>query len=89
MSAIEIKEVQNVTYEVDGKIYRDYDEAVAAKAKLRHLETGLEFAAAQYPDIAERAKRGKANTIAEFLAWEEQGRPVKESEAVAEDSEAA
>jgi len=80
MSQVEIKELQSVTYEVDGKVYKTIEEARAAKESLRHLETGLAFAEAQYPGLAERAKRTKANTIAEYLAWEDAGRPVAETE---------
>lgn len=79
-SEIQIEEVQKVTYKVDGKIYSTIEEAQEAKAKLRHLETGLQFAEAQYPDLADRAKRTKANMVAEYLAWEEQGRPVAAAE---------
>lgn len=84
-SAIQIEEVQDVTYKVNGKIYKTREEAVAAQEALANLALGLEFAEAQYPDLADRAKRTKANNVAEYLTWVEEGKPVKEASESAED----
>ncbi len=40
-STIEIQEVQNVTYSVDGRVYKTIEEAQAAKDALANLERGL------------------------------------------------
>lgn len=78
-TALQIEEVQDVTYKVNGKIYKTLAEAEAAQEALANLALGLEFAEAQYPDLADRAKRTKANNVAEYLTWVENGKPVKEA----------
>lgn len=77
--SIKINEVQNTTYEVDGKVYKTVEEAEAAQAKLANVAVGLEFAEAQYPDLAPRAKRTKANLVGEYLDWVDAGKPEAES----------
>ncbi len=78
MSAIEIKPVQTVTYEVNGKVFKTEDEAVQYQESLKNLERGLAFATAQYPELAPRGRQAKANVISEYLDWVEAGEPVKE-----------
>lgn len=84
MSKIQVEEVQNVTYTVDGKGYKSKEEAEAALARLENVQLGLEFAEAQSPGLSARAKRTKANLIGEYLDWVANGKPTVE--AVAEEA---
>lgn len=63
---------------VTGKIHPVEADAEAELASMKGLAEGLAFAEAQYPELAERGRKGKANVIAEYLAWDAAGRPVKE-----------
>lgn len=89
MSSIQVNEVQNVTYEVDGKIYKTREEADAAIARLENVQVGLEFVQAQYPELASRAQRTKANLIGEYLDWVAEGKPELSEEEKAERIEKA
>ncbi|QGH45106.1 hypothetical protein [Ralstonia phage Reminis] len=53
-------------------------EAQAELTGLAGYAEGLEFARAQFPELGDKAHVGKANVVAEFLAWKEAGKPVKE-----------
>lgn len=81
MSQVQIETVVQETFKVDGKVYTTREAAEAALANLANLQEGLAFANAQYPDLSDKAKRGKANVIAEYLDWIAAGKPVKEAEA--------
>lgn len=63
-------------------------EAQAELAGLAGYARGLEFARAQFPKLGDKAHVGKANVIAEFLAWEDAGKPVKTLEEAAAEPEA-
>jgi hypothetical protein len=76
MSKILVEEVQNVTYTVDGKAYKNKEAADAALASLENVQEGLEFTEALYAGLATRAKRTKANLIGEYLDWVADGKPV-------------
>lgn len=82
------------TGELVGKKAHDLKaDAERELAGMSGLESGLEFAKAQFPDQSLKAQVGKANVIAEYLAWEAAGKPVKEagekSEEAAEEPAAA
>ena len=82
MSTIQIETVVQETFKVDGKTFTSREEAEAALARLASLQEGLAFANAQYPDLAEKAKRGKANVIAEYIDWVAAGKPAVEQTSV-------
>lgn len=63
---------------VSGKMHNTVEEAQAELAGLGYFAEGLEFAKAQFPDISEKAQKGKANVIADFLKWVAEGKPVVE-----------
>lgn len=73
---------------VGRKAHSSEAEAQAELATLAGYAEGLEFARAQFPELGDKAHVGKANVIAEFLAWKEAGKPVKEPK-VAGDEPAA
>lgn len=87
MSTIQINPIQTVTYEVNGKVFKTEEEATAYQESLKNLSRGLEFATAQYPELAPRGRQAKANVIAEYLDWVEAGEPVKEAESAEEAAE--
>lgn len=64
---------------VGRKSHSTQDEAQAELATLAGYAEGLEFARAQFPELGDKAHVGKANVVAEFLAWKEAGKPVKEA----------
>lgn len=66
---------------VGRKAHSTKEEAEQELAGLGGFAEGLEFAKAQYPALGEKAHVGKANVIAEFLAWQAAGKPVKEAAA--------
>lgn len=66
---------------VGRKAHSSEAEAQAELATLAGYAEGLEFARAQFPELGDKAHVGKANVIAEFLAWKEAGKPVKEAKA--------
>lgn len=74
---------------VGRKAHATPEDAQAELAGLGGFAEGLEFAKAQYPELGEKAHVGKANVIAEFLAWGVAGKPVKEAKAPAESDETA
>lgn len=80
MSQVQIETVVQETFKVDGKTYTSREAAEEALASLANLQEGLAFANAQYPDLSDKAKRGKANVIAEYLDWVAAGKPVKVDE---------
>lgn len=63
---------------VVGKFFGTEEEAQAQIDSLGNLSEGLAFASAQFGDLADKAQRGKANIVAEYLDWIAAGRPVKE-----------
>lgn len=63
---------------VTGKTHSSAADANAELSSMKGLAEGLSFAEAQYPDLAERGRKSKANVIAEYLSWDAAGRPVKE-----------
>lgn len=65
---------------VGRKAHSTQEEAEQEKAGLAGLESGLEFAKAQFPELGDKAHVGKANVISEYLAWVEAGKPVKTSD---------
>lgn len=71
---------------VGRKAHGSEAEAQAELATLAGYASGLEFARAQFPDLGDKAHVGKANVIAEYLAWVEAGKPVKEPKAAGETS---
>lgn len=74
---------------VSGKMHSDMAAAEAELNGLGHFSEALEFAKAAFPAISEKAQKGKANVVADYLAWIEAGRPVKtvEEEAAVEEAE--
>lgn len=64
---------------VGRKAHSTEADAQAELAGLGGFAEGLAFAQAQFPSLGEKAHVGKANVIAEFLAWVAAGKPVKES----------
>lgn len=66
---------------VGRKAHDSEEEAQAEMATLAGYAEGLEFARAQFPELGDKAHVGKANVIAEFLAWQAAGKPVKEAKA--------
>lgn len=62
-------------------------EAQAELTGLADYARGLEFARAQFPELGDKAHVGKANVIADFFAWENAGKPVKEAKAAGEVAE--
>lgn len=82
--AIQINEVQNTTYEVDGKVYKTEEEALAAIAALENVGKGYKFVEATTPELSDRARRTKANLIGEYLDWLADGSPELTEEEVAE-----
>lgn len=65
---------------VGRKAHATQAEAEQELAGLGGFAEGLEFAKAQFPKLGEKAHVGKANVIAEFLAWQAAGKPVKSVE---------
>ena len=66
---------------VGRKAHKSEEEAQAELSTLAGYASGLEFARAQFPELGDKAHVGKANVIAEYLAWEAAGKPVKELKA--------
>lgn len=87
MSSITINPIQNVTYEVNGKVFKSEAEAQEHLDSLANLQLGLEFAEAKYPDLAPRGRQAKANCVAEYLDWIDAGKPVTEASASEEAAE--
>lgn len=52
-------------------------DAEAELAGLAGLSEGMEFANAQFPNMTDKARVGKANVISEYLSWVAAGKPVK------------
>jgi len=71
---------------VGRKAHDTQAEAEQELAGLGGFAEGLEFAKAQFPDLGEKAHVGKANVIAEFLSWQQAGKPVKEAKAAGTES---
>lgn len=69
---------------VVSKFFDSEADAQAQIESLGNLSEGLSFAKAQFGGLADKAQRGKANVVAEYLDWIAAGRPVKEVEAPAE-----
>lgn len=69
---------------VVSKFFESEADAQAQIDSLGNLSEGLSFAKAQFGGLADKAQRGKANVVAEYLDWIAAGRPVKEVEAQAE-----
>lgn len=70
---------------VVSKFFESEADAQAQIDALGNLSEGLSFAKAQFGALADKAQRGKANVVAEYLDWIAAGRPVKEvAEAEAE-----
>ena len=65
---------------VGRKAHATEADAQSELAGLGGFAEGLEFAKAQFPKLGEKAHVGKANVIAEFLAWQAAGKPVKSVE---------
>lgn len=74
---------------VGRKAHGTEEEAQAELAGLGGFAEGLAFAQAQFPNLGEKAHVGKANVIAEFLAWQAAGKPVKEAADAAVEGDAA
>lgn len=72
---------------VSKKVYAAEAEAQAELDGLKGLEVGMVFAQAAFPDLGTKGQVAKANVVAEYIAWEAAGRPVKEAKQVAEGSE--
>lgn len=69
---------------VSKKVYSAEVEAQAELDGLKGLEVGMVFSQAAFPDLGTKGQVAKANVVAEYLAWEAAGRPVKEAKQVAE-----
>lgn len=80
MSKLEIQTQTHETYVVDGKKYKTKEAAEEAIAALENVQVGLEFVQAQYPELAPRAQRTKANLIGEYLDWVNFGAELSEEE---------
>ncbi|UJH95799.1 hypothetical protein [Pantoea phage Nifs112] len=63
---------------VVSKFFESEADAQAQIDALGNLSEGLSFAKAQFGGLADKAQRGKANVVAEYLDWIAAGRPVKE-----------
>lgn len=63
---------------VVSKFFDSEADAQAQIDSLGNLSEGLAFAKAQFGGLADKAQRGKANVVAEYLDWIAAGRPVKE-----------
>lgn len=70
---------------VTGKTHKAREAAEGELAGMKHLEEGMSFAKAVFPELGDKALKGKANVVAEYLAWVEGGRLVKAEAAVAEE----
>lgn len=66
---------------VGRKAHDTAEEAQLEMDTLAGYAEGLEFARAQFPELGDKAHVGKANVVAEFLAWKAAGKPVKEAKA--------
>ena len=73
---------------VSKKVYAAEAEAQAELDGLKGLEVGMVFAQAAFPDLGTKGQVAKANVVAEYIAWEAAGRPVKEAKQVVEGVEA-
>lgn len=69
---------------VSKKVYAAEAEAQAELDGLKGLEVGMVFAQAAFPDLGTKGQVAKANVVAEYIAWEAAGRPVKEAKQVVE-----
>lgn len=69
---------------VGRKAHTTEAEAQQELAGLGGFAAGLEFAKAQFPELGDKGHVAKANVIAEFLSWQEAGKPVKEAKPAAE-----
>lgn len=70
---------------VGKKAHSTVEEAQVELSGMAGLEVGLEFAKAAFPDLSPKAQVAKANIVAEYKAWEDAGRPVKEATGVVAD----
>lgn len=68
---------EDVHAPIDGKLYDTAEEAQAVADASQGLAEGMAYATAQYPDLSDKARRGKANVIADYRAWIGNGRAVK------------
>ncbi|UOW66380.1 hypothetical protein vBAspATola_37 [Aeromonas phage vB_AspA_Tola] len=73
---------------VSKKVYGTQEEAQEELSGLQGLEVGMLFAQSAFPDLGQKGQVGKANVVAEYLAWEAASRPVKEAKPVADGEEA-
>lgn len=62
---------------VSDKTFDSKADAKELMTGLVNFEKGLAFGKAQYPGMSAKSLKGKANLIASYLGWEEDGRPVK------------
>lgn len=69
---------------VSKKVYATEAEAQAELEGLKGLEVGMLFAQSAFHDLGPKGQVSKANVVAEYLAWESAGRPVKEAKPVVE-----
>lgn len=74
---------------VVSKFFDSEELAQAQIDSLGNLSEGLSFAQAQFGNLADKAQRGKANVVAEYLDWIAAGRPVKEFESTGEEETTA
>lgn len=74
---------------VGRKAHKTAEEAQAEAATLEGYASGLEFARAQFPELGDKAHVGKANVVAEYLAWVAAGKPVKEAQVSEAETEAS
>lgn len=72
---------------VGRKAHATQEEAEQELAGLGGFAEGLEFAKAQFPDVGDKAHVGKANVVAEFLAWQAAGKPVKAPKSTSTEAE--
>lgn len=69
---------------VTGKSHSTLELAQSELDGMAYLVEGMAYAKAQFPELADKALKGKANVIAAFLEWDANGRPVVEAKAAAE-----
>lgn len=62
---------------VTGKSHASAEAAQAELDGLGHFQEGMAFAVAMFPELSEKAQKGKANVVAEYLAFVEGGRVAK------------
>ncbi len=75
---------------IDGVLHKTEEAAEAVVTNFAKLAIGLEYARMRYPGIAEKSQKAKANVIADYFLWEEEGKPlsvVKEKKVAAPSAE--